>query len=49
MGLLENSVVIVTGGAGGIGRAYCRALAHEGAAVVIAGLVDAPDLVEEIE
>lgn len=49
MGLLENSVVIVTGGAGGIGRAYCKALAHEGAAVVIADLVDAPDLVEEIE
>ena len=49
MGLLENSVVIVTGGAGGIGRAYCKALAHEGAAVVIADLVGAPDLVEEIE
>ena len=49
MGLLENSVVIVTGGAGGIGRAYCKALAQEGAAVVIADLVDAPDLVEELE
>ena len=49
MGLLDNSVVIVTGGAGGIGRAYSKALAQEGAAVVIADLVDAPDLVEEIE
>ena len=49
MGLLDNSVTIVTGGAGGIGRVYCHALAQEGSAVVIADLVDAPDLVEEIE
>jgi NAD(P)-dependent dehydrogenase (short-subunit alcohol dehydrogenase family) len=35
---LENKVAIVTGGAGGIGQVYARALAEEGAAVVIADL-----------
>jgi NAD(P)-dependent dehydrogenase (short-subunit alcohol dehydrogenase family) len=36
--VLEGKVAIVTGGAGGIGQAYCRALAEEGAAVVVADL-----------
>ena len=35
---LEGKVAIVTGGAGGIGQAYCRALAQEGAAVVVADI-----------
>jgi NAD(P)-dependent dehydrogenase (short-subunit alcohol dehydrogenase family) len=35
---LENKVAIVTGGAGGIGQVYARALAEEGAAIVIADL-----------
>ncbi len=35
---LQGKVVIVTGGGNGIGRAYCRRLAGEGAAVVIAEL-----------
>jgi NAD(P)-dependent dehydrogenase (short-subunit alcohol dehydrogenase family) len=35
---LENKVAIVTGGAGGIGQVYARALAEAGAAVVIADL-----------
>jgi NAD(P)-dependent dehydrogenase (short-subunit alcohol dehydrogenase family) len=35
---LENKVAIVTGGAGGIGQVYARALAQEGAAIVIADL-----------
>ena len=35
---LDGKVAIVTGGAGGIGAAYCRALASAGASVVIADL-----------
>ena len=34
----ENKVVVVTGAAQGIGEAYARALAAEGAAVVVADL-----------
>ena len=47
--MLEGQVVIVTGGAGGIGRAYCRGLAGEGASLVIADLVDGADVVAEAE
>jgi 3-oxoacyl-[acyl-carrier protein] reductase len=46
---LDGQVAIVTGGARGVGRAYCLGLAQEGAAVVVADLVDASDLVREIE
>jgi 3-oxoacyl-[acyl-carrier protein] reductase len=35
---LENKVAIVTGGGHGIGRAYCRGLAVEGANVVVADI-----------
>ncbi|WP_433252678.1 SDR family NAD(P)-dependent oxidoreductase [Streptosporangium sp. CA-135522] len=35
MGRLDDSVVIVTGGANGIGRWYCTALVREGAQVVV--------------
>jgi NAD(P)-dependent dehydrogenase (short-subunit alcohol dehydrogenase family) len=35
---LEGKVAIVTGGAGGIGQAYSRGLAEEGACVVVADL-----------
>jgi 3-oxoacyl-[acyl-carrier protein] reductase len=41
MGRLEDRVVIVTGGANGLGRAYCEAFAHEGAKIVVADLDDA--------
>ena len=42
MGRLDDRVIIVTGGAHGIGRAYCLGLANEGAKVVVAD-VSAPD------
>jgi 3-oxoacyl-[acyl-carrier protein] reductase len=35
---LEDRVIIVTGGAQGIGRAYCEGLAREGAKVVVADI-----------
>ncbi|MEZ5323128.1 MAG: SDR family oxidoreductase [Microthrixaceae bacterium] len=38
MGRFDDKVAIVTGAAGGIGEAYARALAAEGAAVVVADL-----------
>jgi NAD(P)-dependent dehydrogenase (short-subunit alcohol dehydrogenase family) len=38
MGSLDGKVVIVTGGAGGIGSGTCRLLAEKGAAVVVADL-----------
>jgi len=34
----QGKVAIVTGGAGGIGTAYCRALAELGVSVVVADL-----------
>jgi 3-oxoacyl-[acyl-carrier protein] reductase len=40
MGRLQDRVIIVTGGAHGIGRAYCQGLASEGAKVVVADLDD---------
>ena len=35
---LKDKVVIVTGGAHGIGKAYCLGFAHAGARVVIADI-----------
>jgi NAD(P)-dependent dehydrogenase (short-subunit alcohol dehydrogenase family) len=35
---LNNKIVVVTGGAGGIGAALCRALANKGAKVVVSDL-----------
>ncbi len=49
MGMLDDQVVIVTGGARGIGRAYCHGLAKEGARIVIADLSDAGSVVAEVE
>ena len=47
--MLDGQVVIVTGGAGGIGSAYCRGLAAEGASLVVADLVDGSGMVAEAE
>ncbi len=46
---LENRVVIVTGGAAGIGRVYARRLLAEGARVLIADIVDPGDAVGELK
>ena len=45
---LEERGAIVTGGARHIGAAYCRRLAEEGAAVMIADILDGEPLAEEI-
>jgi NAD(P)-dependent dehydrogenase (short-subunit alcohol dehydrogenase family) len=45
---LEGRVAIVTGGARHIGARYCRKLAAEGAAVVVADILDGESLVQEI-
>ena len=38
MGRLDDRVIIVTGGAQGIGKAYCEGLAGEGAKIVVADI-----------
>jgi NAD(P)-dependent dehydrogenase (short-subunit alcohol dehydrogenase family) len=45
---LEGQVAIVTGGAGGIGREYCRGLARHGAVVVAADVSNSDAIVSEI-
>src|SRR5262249_16061275 len=45
---LGGKVAIVTGGARHIGAAYCRRFAAEGAAVVIADVLDGQNVVKEI-
>jgi NAD(P)-dependent dehydrogenase (short-subunit alcohol dehydrogenase family) len=49
MGRLEGKVAIVTGGSQGIGSAYCKKLAEEGAKIVVADLVDGANVVGVIE
>ena len=48
MGVLDGKVVIITGGARGIGRAYAHGVSAEGADVVIADLLDGSPVVEEL-
>jgi len=49
MARLAGRTAIVTGGAKGIGRHYTKALAGEGARVMIADIADGSDLVQELE
>ncbi len=49
MGMLDGKVAIVTGGGRGLGRAYCEALAREGASVVAADIRDTADTVASVE
>ena len=51
MGMLDNKVAIVTGGAKGLGEAYCLRLAREGARVVVADILEkeAEAVVDEIK
>ena len=48
MGQLDGKTVIVTGAAQGIGAAYARGLAKEGANVVVNDVLDPSSLVDEI-
>jgi NAD(P)-dependent dehydrogenase (short-subunit alcohol dehydrogenase family) len=48
MARLSGRAAIITGGAKGIGRHYSRALAAEGARVMIADIADGQALAEEI-
>ena len=45
---LAGKTAIVTGGAKGIGRHYCMALADEGAQVMIADIADGAEVAREI-
>jgi len=51
MGILDNKVAIVTGGANGLGKAYSLKMAQEGAKVVVADIADkeAQAVVDEIK
>jgi NAD(P)-dependent dehydrogenase (short-subunit alcohol dehydrogenase family) len=46
---LRDKAVIITGGATGIGRAYCLGMAAEGARVVVADVADPKATVQEVE
>ena len=48
MSQLEGKVAVVTGGGRGLGRAYCEALAREGAAVVAADIRDTAETVAAV-
>ncbi len=49
MGRLEGKIAVITGGARGLGRAFARAMASQGAHCVIADVASAADAVREIE
>ena len=48
-GRLHDKIVIVTGGARGIGAAFAKAVAAQGAIVAVADLLDGAPVIAEIE
>ena len=48
MGRLDGRVAVVTGGARGIGVHYARALAAEGARLMIADIADGKEIAEQL-
>lgn len=51
MGILDNKVAIITGGARGLGKVYCLRIAEEGAKVVVADILvrEAEETASEIK
>ncbi|MDH7794337.1 MULTISPECIES: glucose 1-dehydrogenase [unclassified Beijerinckia] len=49
MGRLQDKIIIVTGGARGIGAAFCKTIAAEGAIVIVSDVRDGIGTVQEIE
>lgn len=49
MGRLDGKVIIITGGAAGLGREYAVRLAQEGARIVVADVQDCADTVKRCE
>ena len=45
---LSNKVIVVTGGGRGLGRAYCEAIAKQGASVVAADIRDTNATVDAV-
>jgi NAD(P)-dependent dehydrogenase (short-subunit alcohol dehydrogenase family) len=49
MNRLDGRVAVVTGGASGIGQAYCGGLGKEGATVVVADVLDASETIDQVK
>jgi NAD(P)-dependent dehydrogenase (short-subunit alcohol dehydrogenase family) len=48
LGQLDGRVALVTGGAKSLGRTFCRALAAEGASIIVFDIVDGASVAEQI-
>ncbi len=45
-GKLHNKTAVITGGANGIGRAFCKHLAGEGADIIIADIASTEETLQ---